>query len=87
MVERPVDPMAAAMQWVSRIFAAAMMMVLPGVAGFWLDQKLGVGFIGLVGFAFGLVGGMAYLIAATRSKSAKRRTDKSPPEVDPPHAK
>lgn len=85
MAERPVHPVAAAMQWVSRIFAAAMLMILPGLGGFWLDQQLGTGFIGLAGFAFGLVGGMTYLISATRPQDAKRRTDKSPPEVDPPH--
>jgi hypothetical protein len=64
--------MAAAMQWVARIFAAALMMSLPGIGGQWLDAKLGTGFIGPIGFVLGLVGGMMYLIAATKSADSDR---------------
>lgn len=67
--------MAAAMQWVARITASAIMMVLPGLGGQWLDQRWGTGYIGLAGFAFGLVAGMMYLIAATRSADAERKRD------------
>jgi hypothetical protein len=66
-------PMGAAMQWVARIFAAAVMMTLPGLAGLWLDDRFGLSFIGLIGFAFGLIGGMTYLISATRAADAERR--------------
>ncbi len=65
--------MAVAMQWVARITASAIMMVLPGLGGQWLDERWGTGFIGLAGFAFGLVAGMMYLIAATRSADAERK--------------
>ena len=65
--------MAAAMEWVARIFAAALMMVLPGLGGQWLDRLWGTGFIGLAGFALGLVGGMMYLIAATKAADAERK--------------
>jgi hypothetical protein len=65
--------MAAAMEWVARIFAAALMMCLPGIGGQWLDQLWGTNFIGLAGFAIGLVGGMMYLIAATKATDAKRK--------------
>jgi hypothetical protein len=65
--------MAAAMQWVARIFAAALMMFLPGLGGQWLDEQWGTGFIGLVGFVSGLVGGMMYLIAATKAADAERK--------------
>jgi hypothetical protein len=65
--------MAAALHWVSRIFATALMMVLPGVGGQWLDRRWGTRFIGLTGFAVGLVGGVAYLIASTRQSDAARR--------------
>lgn len=77
--------MGIAMQWVARIFAAAILMTLPGLAGQWLDQRFGLSFIGLAGFAFGLVCGMTYLIAATRSSDAKRTSGQAPPKVDPPH--
>ncbi|RIK80673.1 MAG: hypothetical protein DCC67_09085 [Planctomycetota bacterium] len=60
------------MQWVARIFAAALMMSAPGVGGLWLDHRWGTAFIGPVGFVVGLVGGMAYLIAATRQAESRR---------------
>jgi hypothetical protein len=72
VAEPPDHPMAVAMQWVARIFAAALMMFLPGVAGQWLDGKLGTGFIGPAGFVIGLVGGMMYLISATKAEAAQR---------------
>lgn len=64
--ERP-SPMTEAMEWVSRILAVAAAMVLPGVAGQWLDKRLGTGFLGLVGFAVGVVSGLAYLLAVTKT--------------------
>lgn len=74
MAKSPVDPpneqpspMTEAMEWVSRILAAAAMMVLPGIAGQWLDKRLGTGFLVLVGFAVGVVSGIAYLLAVTKS--------------------
>lgn len=92
MADDPIEPMGSdhpigvAMQWVARIFAAAMMMILPGLAGLWLDEKLGVGFIGLIGFGVGLVGGMIYLISATRSTNVGRRQAARPQvEQDPLH--
>ena len=78
MAERPDTPMAAAMQWVSRIFAVALMMSLPGVGGQWLDERLGTSFVGLAGFVLGLVAGMAYLIAATQRDAAARKESKRP---------
>ena len=73
MTPRSATPMAAAMHWVARIFAAVMMMCLPGLGGQWLDGWLGTRFMVFVGFAFGLVGGMTYLIAATREDEAQRK--------------
>lgn len=75
MARRPETPMAAAMQWVARITAAALMMFLPGLGGQWLDGRLETRFLTIVGFALGLVGGMAYLIAATRQADAERKAD------------
>ena len=64
--ERP-SPMTEAMEWVSRILAVAAVMVLPGLAGQWLDKRLGTGFFGLAGFAVGMVSGIAYLLAVTKT--------------------
>jgi hypothetical protein len=65
--------MAAAMEWVARIFAAALMMCLPGLGGQWLDGLWGTGFLGLAGFALGLIGGMMYLINATKAADEERK--------------
>ncbi len=62
--------MAAAMQWVSRIMAAGLMMVLPGLAGQWLDGRLGTSFLVLVGFAAGIWIAIAYLIAITKNETS-----------------
>jgi hypothetical protein len=74
MAEEPVHPMAAAMQWVARVFAAALMMCLPGIGGQRLDARWGTSWIGPAGFVAGLVGGMAYLIAATRAADSPQRS-------------
>jgi hypothetical protein len=49
-----VSPVGEAMVWVSRITAIGLTMFLPGVAGGWLDAKLGTRFIGPIGFVAGL---------------------------------
>lgn len=54
--------MGEALDWVSRILSAVAVMVGPGLLGQWLDHKLGWHYLALVGFAGGLVAGMAYLI-------------------------
>lgn len=66
------------MVWVSRILAVTAVMVLPGLAGQWLDKRWQTGFLGLIGFLLGLVFGMAYLLIMTKlpaSGSGGRRTD------------
>ena len=41
-------------------------MVLPGLAGYWLDQRLGTGFaFTVVGFGAGMAGGMWHLMRMT----------------------
>ncbi|MFM7245311.1 MAG: hypothetical protein ACKO40_14225 [Planctomycetaceae bacterium] len=42
------------MVWVSRITAIGLAMFLPGVAGGWLDVRLGTRFLGPLGFVVGL---------------------------------
>ena len=82
VAERPDHPMAIAMAWVARVFAAALMMFLPGLGGQWLDDRWGTGFLGLAGFVLGLVGGVAFLIAATRSAESQRRQAERTRETD-----
>lgn len=71
--------MSEAFNWVGRVMAVAVEMVLPGVAGYWLDGVWKTGFLAPVGFVLGLVMGMAHLIvmaqASARSKTGTRRED------------
>ena len=55
------------MQWVSRITAVGLEMVLPGLAGQWLDDRLGTSFLALVGFAGGICLGIWHLLVMTRT--------------------
>jgi len=59
-------PVARAQHWVSIVTTAVALMVLPGLGGQWLDHRLGTKFLTLIGFALGLVGGIAYLLVALR---------------------
>lgn len=68
------SPIAEAMEWVSRILVVAAVMVLPGLAGQWLDKRWGTGFLVLVGFAVGLTGGIAYLVKIT-SGAVRKNND------------
>ena len=62
------------MEWVSRITTVALEMVLPGVAGQWLDRRWGTNFLGLAGFALGLAVGVWHLLLMARAQEAKGRT-------------
>lgn len=75
--ERP--PLAVAMEWVSRIITVALEMVLPGLAGGWLDKRWGTGFLALVGFALGVSLGIWHLIVMTKPRKGmpdKRQSGK-----------
>ncbi len=76
------SPLALAAEWVSRITTVSLEMVLPGLAGQWLDRRWGTGYLGLVGFAIGLTGGMWHLLRMTGagSSSAKKYQSKKPPD-------
>ena len=60
--------MAEAMNWVSKITTVALEMILPGMAGLWLDNQLETRFLTLLGFALGVPLGMWHLITMTKSK-------------------
>ncbi len=67
VISDDVSPVARAMQWTSRIMAISLEMVLPGLAGYWLDQKLGTrALFMLLGFAFGGVVAFGHLIHLAR---------------------
>ena len=61
------SPIAAAYQWASRITIVAFEMVLPGLAGYWLDQQLGtVVLFMLVGFGLGCTAATVHLAQMVR---------------------
>jgi F0F1-type ATP synthase assembly protein I len=70
--------MAKATEWVSRIITISLGMVLPGLAGYWLDTKLGtLPLFLLVGFALGgmLAFGQLRAIASGTKNRRKNRTE------------
>jgi F0F1-type ATP synthase assembly protein I len=74
-VPQPSDdrsPMAIAFEWSATIMTISAEMVVPGLLGYWLDQKLGTRVVFLlIGFALG--GTMAALHLAS---VANKRTGK-----------
>jgi hypothetical protein len=63
------SPLAKAYQWSTRIMIVALEMVLPGLAGHWLDKRLGtVVLFMLIGFAAGGTAAIVHLIHMTRSE-------------------
>ena len=70
-------PIAIAMAWVSRTMAVLVVMVLPGLAGIWLDRRWGTSFLAMVGFAIGTVMGMTCLLvmAVVETKKNSGRSE------------
>ena len=79
MAQPPSNPMAQALLWVSRITTVGLEMVLPAVAGWWLDGRFHTSFCMPVGLVFGVVGGFWHLLQMTRptSRPARPRQDDS----------
>ena len=72
--DKRVSPMSMAVEWVGRIMAAALMMVLPGLLGQWLDQRYGTSFLALIGFGIGMVAGIGCLLLMTKSIQKKKQS-------------
>ena len=76
LVTTPPDdrsPAAKAYQWATRIMVVSLEMVLPGLAGYWLDQQLGsLVLFTLLGFGVGSWLGVVHLIRMTRSDAGGR---------------
>jgi hypothetical protein len=63
------SPLSAGLQWTSRITGVALEMVMPGLAGHWLDQKLGtVAVFLLLGVVLGFILGLRTLIQFGKQK-------------------
>lgn len=77
------SPMALAMEWVSRVFAVAVEMIVPGLAGQWLDRRWGTNWFVLVGFAAGISLGLWHLIVMTRAAERRRKPPSDPSRKTP----
>jgi F0F1-type ATP synthase assembly protein I len=72
--------MAKAAQWSSRIMVTSFEMVLPGVVGHWIDQRLGtVVLFMLVGLVVGCTGGVWHLIRMTSADTRRDQDQRKPP--------
>jgi len=60
------SPVGEAIAWVSRIMAIGLTMFLPGIAGSWLDTRLGSTLLGPAGFAVGLGTALFWLVQVGR---------------------
>lgn len=56
------------MEWVAKITTVALEMVLPAVAGSYLDRRFGTSYLALAGVVLGFVVGMWHLLQMTRVK-------------------
>lgn len=80
-------PLALAVEWVAKITTVALEMVLPGLAGLWLDERwgaqvLGFPLFGLLGFALGLVVAIWHLLKMVPKPTARRSSKTAPAKLD-----
>lgn len=67
------SPLSKAYQWSTRIMVVAMEMVLPGLVGHWLDERLGtVVVLMLLGFALGGTAATVHLMHMVRAENESR---------------
>jgi hypothetical protein len=73
--------MAVAYGWAWRVMTIALEMALPGVVGYWLDQRLGTRFVlMLLGFAGGMTLAFWQLMKIASAQSGPKRTTDTPPK-------
>lgn len=65
------SPVGEALAWASRIIAIGVAMFLPGVAGGWLDARLGTRWIGPLGFVVGFAAALSWLASLGRGRSSR----------------
>lgn len=65
------SPVGEALTWASRIMAIGVAMFLPAVAGRWLDERLGTGFLGAAGLVLGFVSGLTWLVSLGGRRSRR----------------
>ena len=57
---------AKAYHWASRVATVCLEMIVPGLLGLWIDQRIGtVVLLGVLGFAFGITIAIWHLLRMT----------------------
>ncbi len=82
MTNRPDErsSIAVAFGWASRITTTAVGMVIPGLVGFWLDQRLGtLVLFTLLGFGSGVTIGIWQLVRMTSSTNSETSNEEGDP--------
>ncbi len=68
---------ALAYQWASRIISVSLEMVVPGLGGYWIDQRFGtVAVFTIIGFIGGMCLGMWHLLKIAKSPAKRQDTDR-----------
>lgn len=68
--------LSVAYEWASRIIVVSLVMVLPGVAGYWIDTRLGTVCLFLaIGLIAGSIVGIRQLLHMTRQQPRKKISD------------
>ncbi|MFM8252589.1 MAG: AtpZ/AtpI family protein [Planctomycetota bacterium] len=65
------------MDWSGRIISIALMMILPGVAGHWLDDRNGTGYWMPIGMVVGIAISIWQLVTLTRMLSSQLKQSDS----------
>ncbi|MCC7085836.1 MAG: AtpZ/AtpI family protein [Pirellulales bacterium] len=77
MDRRPADErsvISLAYAWASQIIVVAAEMVVPGLIGLWIDQRLGtLVLFAVVGFALGITLAIVHLLRMTSANSQVRK--------------
>jgi F0F1-type ATP synthase assembly protein I len=64
------------MQWVAKITTVGLEMVLPAIAGTYLDRYLRTNYWAVIGLVVGMVVGFWHLLQMTKAASGKGRPPK-----------
>jgi len=79
------SPVAQAFAWASRVTSISLEMVLPGILGYWLDQRLGTRILFLVlGLILGFSAAMVHLIRLGNEPQNQEPLDGTGPDRSRP---
>ncbi|NBP88162.1 MAG: AtpZ/AtpI family protein [Planctomycetia bacterium] len=79
MTPRQSSPVGDAFAWAGRIMAVGLIMVLPGVGGSWLDDRLDTTWCEPAGFVIGFTAGLTSLIRMATFRGRQPPPDSTTP--------